>query len=247
MIKIFCLLFFLFVSADAEEVRTTFSESTPPYVFKDGSGIVYTIVKEALAHKGHTVKPVFVDIGNGSDMFNKKEVDAVTIARESSGLKGHYSDKFMQYHNAAFVLKKNNVSIQQISDLSRYRVIGFPYAQKFLPQSFGTAVRKAGNKYQELSDQKEQTYMLLTGRVEAVVMDRHIFEFYKNELCREKKVGKNVQVQMIELFSPTLYGSVFRQKKIRNDFNEGIKHLKKTGRFDEIYKEYSNRYFKTSK
>jgi len=237
----------LFSTLYSKEVQTVFSYSTPPYVFKDGSGIVQTIVKEALAYKSHTVKPVFVNIGRSFEMFKHGYVDATSIIKKNSGLQAHYSDYFMQYHNAAFALRSKLYDIKKIDDLKEYHFIAFQNANKYLGKEFGKVAKEAGQRYSEVADQKQQVNKLLHGRTDIVVMDRHIFRYYKQELISEGKADRGIQTELFELFEPTQYRMAFKDKKIRDDFNEGIEKLKKSGRYDEIYEQYSTKYFEVKK
>jgi polar amino acid transport system substrate-binding protein len=239
------LLFILLLlsSLDAQEVKVVFSYSTPPYVFTDGNGIVVTIVKEALAYKQHTLKPVFVNIGRSMQLFEDGYVDATSIIKVNSGLKSYYSDYFMQYHNAAFALKSKHYTIKTIEDLIDYNFISFQNAHKYLGERFERVAQKAASKYSEVADQKQQVFMLLKARTDVIVMDRHIFKYYLNELISDGKVEKNIEVEMFELFEPTQYCTAFKDKKLRDDFNEGVAYLKNNGRYDQIYEEYSTRYF----
>lgn len=241
--KTLVVIFSLLALLEAKELNVAFSYSTPPYVFKDGSGIVTTIVAESLAYKNHTLKPLFVNMGRSYEMFKHGYVDANSIIKKTSGLEAYYSDYFMQYHNAAFALQSKHYNIQKMEDLANYNFIGFQDASKFLGKRFEKVSEIADKKYSEVADQKQQAYMLLKGRVDIIIMDRHIFQFYKNELIAEKKIDKDIQTELFELFEPTPYRTAFKDEKLRDDFNEGIKHLKASGRNEEIYNEYSTKYF----
>jgi polar amino acid transport system substrate-binding protein len=247
MKKILIMIMLLTVMLFSKEVKVVFSYSTPPYVFKDGSGIVLSIVKEALAHKGHTIEPIFANMGRASELFRDGYVDATSITQTTSGLEAFYSDDFMQYHNAAFILKKRHIKIEKLEDLKDFHIIAFQNAHLYLGEDFGRVARLADKKYMEVADQKQQVLMFLNGRTDVAVMDRHIFTFYKNLLIQENKVDKNIEIELIELFSPTPYKTAFKDEKLRDDFNAGMKHLKETGRYDEIYNEYSKKYFEVKK
>jgi polar amino acid transport system substrate-binding protein len=243
MMRIFLILLIVVNFCFAKEYKMVFSESTPPYVFKDGSGIVLAIVKESLAHKGHTVSPIFVSIGRGFELFKHGYADGSTIIQKSSGLEAFYSVDFMQYHNAVFALNKNHYGIKKMEDIKDYHSIAFQNAHKYLGEAFGQVSAKAGKKYSETADQKQQVYMLFKGRADIVIMDRHIFRFYRNQLIAENKIEANVGFDMFELFVPTKYQCAFKEKKARDDFNEGVEYLKKSGRYKKIYDEYSEKYF----
>ena len=247
MKKVLIMIILLAVMLFSKEVKVVFSYSTPPYVFKDGSGIVLTIVKEALAYKNHTIEPVFVNMGRASELFRDGHVDATSITQTISGLDALYSDDFMQYHNAAFVLKKRHIKIEKLNDLKDFNILAFQNAHLYLGEDFGRVARLADKKYMEVADQKQQVLMFLNGRTDVAVMDRHIFTFYKNLLIQENKVDKNIEIELIELFPPTPYKTAFKDEKLRDDFNSGMKHLKESGRYDEIYDEYSKKYFEVKK
>ncbi len=243
MTRLFIIFVLLLNYSFAKDVKVVFSYSTPPFVFTDGSGIVITIVKEALAHKGHTVVPTFVNMGRSFEMFEHGYVDATSIIKTSSGLKAHYSDYFMQYHNAAFALKSKKNQITKFDDLQGLYVIGFQGSSKFLGEEYGKVVGSLNEKYSEMADQKQQVLMLLKGRTDLVVMDRHIFKFYKALLIDEGLVSPDIEVDMFELFPPTKYRTAFKDEKIRDDFNEGLKNLRNSGRYDEIYDYYEEKFF----
>ena len=247
MKKIILTLMMLLTLVDAKEVQVVFSYTTPPYVFKDGNGIVIDIVKESLAYKSYTVKPVFVNIGRSFELFKNGYVDATSIIKKNSGLEAYYSEYFMQYHNAAFALSSSGVAIKELNDLKKYHFVAFQNATKYLGEKFGKVALEAKDRYSEVADQKQQVYKMLMGRTQVVIMDRHIFKYYKNKLIHEGKIPKNTKTTLFELFEPTKYRTAFRDKKIRDDFNEGLKLLKQSGRYDEIYENYSTKYFKVKK
>lgn len=247
MKKILIMIMVLAVMLFSKEVKVVFSYSTPPYVFKDGSGIVLTIVKEALAYKGHTIEPIFVNMGRASELFKDGYVDATSIIQTTSGLEAFYSVDFMQYHNAAFVLKKRDIKIEKLDDLKDFHIIAFQNAHLYLGKDFGKVAKLADKKYMEVADQKQQVLMFLNGRTEVAIMDRHIFTFYKNLLIQEKKADENIDIELIELFPATPYKTAFKDEKLRDDFNEGMKYLKQSGRYNEIYDEYSKKYFEVKK
>lgn len=242
------LLLLLLGSAQAEEksISVVFSGSTPPYVIKENdSGIVIDIVREALAQRGYRVTPVYLPIGRGSKMFAERKVDATSIIKKSSGLKNaHYSGYFMQYHNFAFALKTpgRRVHIESVADLGGLDVIAFQYAHRYLGEEFGAAVKDSPH-YREFADQETQVRMLLKGRTDVAVMDRSIFEFYKRKLIAEGDVPADVQVMRFDLFAPSKYRTAFVEATVRDEFEKGLQALRDSGRYAEIYRYYTERYF----
>ena len=232
--------------ACAAELRIIFSQHTPPYVFENGTGIVVDIVRTALRDGGHTVKPFYVPIERGFRMFAERQADATTIIQESSGLKAEYSQDFMQYHNRAFVLRSRNLVIRGFDDLKDKSVVGFQNAHKYLGSSFGQAV--AGNKgYKEMAQQEAQIHMLLLGRIDVAVMDESIFRYYRQKLIAERKAEQSQEYVGYDIFPPTPYKAAFVDRKVRDDFDKAIAAMRKDGRYDAIYRKYSEQYFAVRK
>jgi polar amino acid transport system substrate-binding protein len=240
-------LLFLFLSLNsdqlfAKELKIIFTEYTPPYVFKDDTGIIVDIVRTALETSGYKVKPVYVTIGRGFKMFADKQVDGTTIIQESSGLKAEYSDYFMQYYNRAFALKSHNLSIRKLADLKDKSIIAFQNANKYLGEEFSRLVAE-NPKYKEMAQQEAQTHMLLLGRADIAVMDESVFRYYREKLIFEGKVDKTQEYVGFDLFPPTPYKAAFNDAKVRDDFNKGIAAMRQDGRYDAIYRKYIEQYF----
>lgn len=228
------------------ELKIVFSKYTPPYVFEDGTGIVVDIVRTALAANGHTVKPVYIPIERGFKMFADGQVDGTTIIQESSGLKAEYSDNFMQYHNRAFTLKSRNLTIRNLADLGDKSVVSFQNAVKYLGKDFARAV--AGNRrYKEMAQQEAQTHMLLLGRIDVAVMDESILRYYRQKLIAEGKADPAQEVVGYDILPPTPYKAAFIDGNVRDEFNKAISAMRKDGRYDAIYRKYTEQYFAIKK
>ncbi len=226
----------------AKPIHVIFSSYTPPYVFENGTGIVIDIVTEALNPAGYKVVPVFLPLGRGFKMFADREIEATSVIKKNAGLKNaFYSDYFMQYHNYAITLK-SGPRVDSISDLASLDVIAFQNAHLYLGKAYGEQVSSNPN-YKELPNQEIQVLMLLSGRTDVAVMDKSIFRFYKNKLISEGKVSANVAVVLNNLFEPTRYRTAFIDRHIRDAFNQGLKKLYESGRYDEIYENYTDKYF----
>lgn len=228
--------------ASSAELRIVFSKYTPPYVFEDGTGIVVDIVRTALEASGHTVKPVYAPIDRSFKMFADRQVDGTTIIQESSGLKAEYSDDFMQYHNKAFVLKSRNLAIRGLADLGDKSVVAFQNADKYLGGDFARAVAM-NRRYKEMAQQEAQTQMLLLGRVDVAVMDESIFRYYRQKLIAARKAESAQEFVAYDIFPPTPYKAAFIDGKVRDDFNKAIAAMRKDGRYDAIYRKYTEQYF----
>lgn len=228
-------------STFAAELKIVFTKYTPPYVFEDGTGIVVDIVRTALEVSGHKIKPVYVPIDRGFKMFSDKEVDGTTIIQESSGLATNYSVDFMQYHNRAFALRSRNLSIRSIADLGNKSVVSFQNAERYLGPAYALAVG-SNPHYKEMAQQEAQAYMLLLGRVDIAIMDENIFHYYWQKLIAEKKVAPAPEYVGYDIFPATPFKAAFQDRTVRDDFNKGLAAMRKDGRYDAIYRKYTEQY-----
>ena len=230
----------------AAELKIIFTKYTPPYVFEDGTGIVVEIVRTALESSGHKVTPVYAPMERGFKMFADKQADGTTIIQESSGIKAEYSDNFMQYHNRAFALKSRNLAIRGFADLRDKSVVAFQSADKYLGEDFGRVIA-TNPRYKEMAQQEAQTQMLLLGRIDVAVMDESIFRYYRQKLIAEKKVEPAQEFVRYDIFPPTPYRAAFVDPKVRDDFNKAIAAMRKDGRYEVIYRKYTEQYFPVKK
>ncbi|MGE0256146.1 MAG: substrate-binding periplasmic protein [Alphaproteobacteria bacterium] len=228
--------------ASAAELKIVFGQYTPPYVFENGTGIVVDIVRTALADSGHTVQPVYAPIERSFKMFAERQVDGTTIIQESSGLEAAYSDSFMQYHNRAFALRASNLSIRGVADLRDKSVVAFQHADKYLGPDFERAI--TGNpRYKEMAQQEAQTQMLLLGRIDVAVMDESIFRYYRLKLISEKKADETREYVGHDIFPPTPYKAAFIDPKVRDAFDKAIAAMRADGRYEAVYRKYTEQYF----
>lgn len=222
----------------AQELKVVFSRTTPPFVFTDDSGIVVDIVKESLKCKNHNVEPIFLNISRGAEMFKSGLVDANSLVQESVDEKAFYSDFFVQYANVIFALKKSHLKLENLEDVKKYSALAFQGADEYLGKEF-TPIAKSSTKYKEIADQKQQVHMLFEGRTQMAIMDENIFKYYRNLLIKEGKISAEVEVDRLYFFEPTKYQVAFKDKNIRDDFDFGLKEIKKNGTYEKIFEKYS--------
>ncbi len=230
----------------ARELKIIFSSYTPPYVFQaettDKPGILVEIFQQAFAGTDYTVKPVFLPLGRGFKLLEEKRVDALSISTTNLGLKAYYSDYCIEYHNYAIGLVSRPHSIKHIADLKGLSIIAFQKADTYLGKEFNETVTGNPN-YVEMANQENQVHMLLKGRIDIAVMDRSIFQYYRNKLINEGMVHKDAEYQLYDLFNPSRYRAAFADEKVRDRFNEGLKRLHASGAYQAIYSKYIHDFF----
>lgn len=223
-------------SVRADNVVVAISQSKPPYVIEEGEmGMEVDIVREALAFKGHRMIPRFMPQRRILHEYQYGLVDGIYSVRPFDGLKGFVTDPTIVYRNFAVSLAKNGLEISSFDDLEGKNVVAFQNAKHFLGEGFGKAVEKMAN-YTEVGDQFSEMRMLFSERVQVAVGDKAILQYFARRVAPYHRDGKTLVFHAI--FPPRPYHSAFLSERIRDDFNEGLRHLRTTGRYEDILAKY---------
>lgn len=226
-------------SAQGVEVKMAFGEKIPPYCIPESnSGIELEVIGEALALKGHALKPSYVPFARIPLSFKDKTVDAVMtdLGQDLSAAGGHYGDPAVVYDNVLITLKDRQLELKTPSDLHGLSVVSFRGAAARYPEWLGPL--QGTRRYAELNDQEAQVKTLMKGRYDVVLSDKYIFRYFALKLKKEGFDLKPVQEQAFTVVNPQDYRPVFRDEKVRDDFNLGLSKLKKSGRLQAIYDKY---------
>jgi polar amino acid transport system substrate-binding protein len=228
------------LTAPAAEVSMAFGEKIPPFCFPEtDSGIELDVMREALAFRGHALKPHYYSFARIPVAFKAGEVDAAMtdLGEDMASWGAFYGNPAVIYDNVFITLRDRRLSITRPEDLRGLTVISFVGAAKRYPEWLDP-VRKAG-RYFEQNDQALQVLTLDRGRYDVVLSDRNIFKYFTQQLKlnRTFKPKPVVEHPFVKL-NPMDYRPVFRDAAIRDDFNAGLKNLKDSGRFQAIYAKY---------
>lgn len=226
--------------ASAATVLMAFGEKIAPYCFPEtDSGIELDVIGEALAVRGHVLKPVYVPLARVPFEFKYKKVDAAMtdLGEDMKPFGGHYGDPAVVYDNVLITLKHRNLHITRPEDLDGLTVLSFQGAVKRYP-AWLSAVNQRG-QYFEQANQELQVLTLDKQRYDVVLSDRYIYRYHANQI--EHETGKPLQPVTEHAFvkiTPNDYRPVFHDKTVRDDFNFGLQQIKKNGRFKAIYDKY---------
>ena len=221
----------------AEPKRLTFAVglALAPYnIPEKNCGIEMDIVREALELKGYRMKTKYVPFARRIREIAQGEVDGVLTVNENSGLDVFLSHQHIFCENVAISLKKKKFNIQKISDLKDKSILTFQNAKKYLGKEF-VAAAEASPDYREISKQQLQINLLYGGRVDVIVLDKNIFYHHRKE---NKLVDTTQPIDIWYIFGKLPFHVGFVDKKIRDDFNDGLKQLRSSGRYDEIINKY---------
>lgn len=224
----------------ADELRMGFGEKLPPYIIPGSkSGIQLEIVREAITPYGHTLMAEFLPMARLPLSYRTKEVDAIMldVGEAVSADQGFYGDVPVLYENVFITLKKRKISIKQTKDLEGLIINGFIGAGLRYPKWLKSPI-KSGT-YFEKNDQSLQIQQLLKGRADVVLSDHNIFKYYFLQSKNQSGITlADIDFHHVLTENPLDYRPVFRSKKMRDDFNAGLKKLRKNGRYQAIYDKY---------
>jgi polar amino acid transport system substrate-binding protein len=223
-------------SARAEELKLAVGLTLPPFVFSESdTGIDLEIVQESLASKGYSVKPVYVVFGRTAIDLKTDKVDgALTVSRERGIDNIYLSDEYICYQNVAVALQSKGFQVNSLKDLAGKRITAFQDATKILGPDF-LAAAESSSSYYEIPDQENQVALLFKDRADIIILDLNIFKYYQQN---SKRVDTTKPVDYFAVFPPSCFSVGFKSVKIRDDFNAGLKELRASGRYDEIFRKY---------
>ncbi|WP_163130875.1 ABC transporter substrate-binding protein [Agarivorans sp. Alg241-V36] len=209
--------------SQAQTITLATSKSIPPYIIKEQqSGIQLDIIKQAFSNAGYQVKQViFTSNLRAERMLQQNAVDAIVNA-PNNGSHAYLSEPVIFYQNVAISLSARQLSIQSIDDLTKFRLMAFQNAKKYLGEQFSTATEQA-KFYTEVANQSAQLERLYRGQVDVIVLDKRIFHYLNQKLIDKQRPTAPVTTHSIFPESPRLLG--FHDPQIRDQFNAGLKQV----------------------
>ncbi|ALS99808.1 substrate-binding periplasmic protein [Lacimicrobium alkaliphilum] len=244
MLRVLLLSLLLFSTfSQSERLTVAFGIDKPPFVMgQTRTGLEIDIFREALAVRGHDLLVVHLSNNKLQRALEAvPQLDAVTTQKPLPDSPWHFVDEFTYYHNFAISRQTDHLQIEQISDLTNYKVIAFEGAGQFLGPDFRRLFARDGSHtrhYQEIASQRRQMAMFWTGKAEVVVADRTVFDWYRQRM--DMQLHTDEPVSYHDIFpGKTWYGVYFRDAGMARDFAEGLAEIKASGLYDLLYQNYT--------
>jgi polar amino acid transport system substrate-binding protein len=235
--------------SDDKVIKVGFSFAKPPYVFAQQFddldpystpnaplGFEVDIFKAALDKTGYKFKPVFQTFARViADLSNGSLDAAETSGDPQPGI--FYSQAIIGCENYVVTRKSDDFTLNALSDLSSLKMVGWQGASTDLGPAFTTVVKDNPNYFENVN-QEAQYQMFSEGRVDALVIDKYIFQWWHNQ--HALRTGKKIDVVYHPLFpGVNQYFMGFRDKAIRDAFDIQLLHLRASGEYDRIIATYS--------
>jgi len=222
--------------AALREVHVGMGLPKPPYIMESGTaGLDYDIARQALAAGGYRLVGHMLPQTRALAMLRAGQLDGLMSVSEGIGGQDYFTDNYIVYQNVAITLARRNLKLQQIEDLANYSVAAFQNASLVLGDRF-SMVASGHSDYREVPAQITQNKLLFTGRVDVVVGDRLIFRYFSEKL--EPKIDAGQPVTFHRIFPESPRKAVFRDARVRDAFNAGLKTIHANGTYDAIMKQY---------
>jgi len=226
-----------------QKITVAFGNALAPWVMpKTNNGILISLMKEALEPVGYEIDAVYYPYARRIISFRSKDVDAVcdmnlkTMQKEN--IKGFLSDEAYAYENFAYALKKRNYKFTHLNELVSYSLMSWQGAADRLGSEYA-AMAKSNPLYREYHDQEAQVKMLFSERYDVIQLDQQIFNYYRAKIEIEGNIDTSLPVDRFPLFGQSSNSILFRDEKVRDAFNKGLKQLKSNGRYEKIFASYS--------
>lgn len=207
-----------------------FSSPDKPALFKDLIDGVYSYLPDTQVKYRYMLSNARL-----VHELNALTVDGAANIFSPNDIKGCLSQPIFEFSDVAISLKSQQLVINKVDDLRGKSVVSYQGAKTLLGSDYKAAV-ESGHYYKEVSQPEEQAKLLLTGMVDVSIGDKYIF---LNSLKNWSK-GKHDPNQIIihTIFPPVATSMGFNEQAFCDEFDQGLKKFKESGRYREVYKRY---------
>jgi polar amino acid transport system substrate-binding protein len=223
----------------AEQVTLAVPVSMEPYFLPhEGRGLIFDVAREAFAVRGSTVVPFYISQRQNATILAKNpQVDCATLQPDQPSKTWHTLKGNLELHDYAISLAAKRLRIERLEDLKGKSIIAYAGAREFLGPEFQAAVKDSA-RYREIRNHRTQVKLLLKGRVDVIIADRLLVQWYLHYL--EEKDGVRIPVRYHNLFEPVRFISACRHKHLIDEFLLGMEELRKTKVLDQIIGRYTH-------
>ena len=222
-----------------QELDGAFGFGRPPYMYDEGSntGLEMAIVREVLESSGYMIKKTKqLPLASGQKALeNDKNLEfSVGIVKDDSdGF--YYSDPIDFYNNIFITRKSDNIDLDTLEKLKDKKIASwngyYKGHKKVLDKSLNLETSK---NYKEYINHNKQHDDFFSKKADVIIIDTTIFKWFKHKMSDKYHLSDDEFIihPLLDDRIPILVA--FRDKKIRDDFNIGLKEFKKTDKYKII-------------
>jgi len=210
----------------------------PPYAIRElDRGLEIDVVRAVLSQAGYQMSLKYVPLGRLNHILKSRQVDGAMTVKEGliSAAPIYFTKRsHVYYHNVAISLSERNLTIDELEALSMHSIAVFQTPDKFIGSAW-TQMREDNNHpIFELSNQKSQVRMLFAGRVDTLVMDINIFNYYRSE----RREFREAPVTIHEILPKNHVKVAFLEERITKDFDRGLASFISSDTYQTILDKY---------
>ncbi|WP_448564902.1 substrate-binding periplasmic protein [Thalassotalea ganghwensis] len=217
----------------AQEALTLITEDGPPHMIQvNDGGIDIDITKQVLQSLGYQTDIIYAPLKRAKVQVTMGEADLTVPTFLSQDSDSFYISKpIIDYRPMVFSAKAFNFST--ITDIKDLRVRSFQGATGYFGDAFVAMTKH--NQYLEIPNMETLVMMLVTERVDVIILDYYIFYFYLKNLSidRPKKV-----IHEHELIPPVKAAVGFHDAKLRDKFDQAYQVFEQQGKVKKIVQHY---------
>jgi polar amino acid transport system substrate-binding protein len=203
-----------------------------PYIhIANSSGYELELLKLLAQQLGYNARFVHVPNGRLLDTFQDGIGDIVTL--QPKAIAPYYRTKpYIYYENVVIVAPQYSQRVNKIADLAGLRVQAFQNAHQYLGDAYRAAIPTFAS-YHEVVEQQYLPDLLYKKRLDALVMDRFIFQHYCHH-CHDPQWRYAVK----PLFAHNPYHLLARNEATAHALDKALQHLENTGQIKELQQRF---------
>lgn len=201
-----------------------------PWAYADAEGrlqgIDYGIVRHVFDQLGVEVDIELFAYERLIQKFRDKELDYVSpMAFAVTG--AHQTQDYLDIQDVAVTRAKAAIVLEQMTDLQGKAVVAYQKASEVLGADFKSALKDTA--YMEMADRERQLDLLINNKVDVVVGDRRVLEYFSRKNFGEGKIAVH------DIFPQTSYPGAFWDTDLADSFNRILKQMREAGQLQEYY------------
>lgn len=200
----------------------------PPYIaVKQQSGFELELLKTVSQQLGRCAKFLHVPNGRLLELYQQGQGDLVSLQRSvPDGL--YATAPYIRYENVLIIRKDALRTIRRLTDLAGLRLMAFQNASQFLSDDYRRMLPLLAS-YLEVVEQHQLPSMLLKNRVDALVMDRNIFDYYYRQTA-----PNDSSLQQLHWFGVNSYHLLGRNQALVQQFSQALVQFQQTAAFHQL-------------
>ncbi|MDD3463079.1 MAG: transporter substrate-binding domain-containing protein [Sulfurospirillaceae bacterium] len=221
-------------------VNIVFSKNEEPYVMENAfaKGIEYDIVKEILSKKDVLVSyEKFISPEKILNILQEDEKIDVVVGINPQNGTFYYSEPLVDFEYIAISRIEDKLKINSIEDLKKKKIIAFKDAYKTLGEKYNTLFNPTNRPetYTEISTQDEQVTAFLNKKADVIILDKNMFQWYLKSSSKKDTSKYKFHTIFDDKNSHCI---AFKDKNLRDLFNESLQDMKKSGKYNQIVDNY---------